>query len=150
FAALASTFVLNHAARAQEVATRAQAPAAEPTPEACGSFHEFFATDCPLTWYGITLFGAYDIGVGWVSHGLPENAYNYEGESLINRNGNHSQFLIAPNNLSQTTLGIKAKEEFMEGWSVVFTASTGINPQSGQLSNLAATNTVNAGLPRGS
>jgi hypothetical protein len=30
--------------------------------------------------------------------GLPENGYNYEGESLINRNGNRSQFLIAPNN----------------------------------------------------
>jgi predicted porin len=145
-AALASTFVLNHAACAADAATAE--PAAPPT--SCTSVKEFFATDCPLTWYGITLFGAYDIGVGWVSHGLPENAYNYEGESLVNRNGNHSQWLIAPNNLSQTALGIKAKEEFMEGWSVVFTASTGINPQSGQLSNLAATNTSNAGLPRGS
>src|ERR1700679_2652123 len=145
-AALASTFVLNHSACAADAAT---AEAAAP-PASCTNVKEFFATDCPLTWYGITLFGAYDIGVGWVSHGLPENAYNYEGESLVNRNGNHSQWLIAPNNLSQTALGIKAKEEFMEGWSVVFTASTGINPQSGQLSNLSATNTVNAGLPRGS
>jgi len=34
----------------------------------------FLATDCTLTWYGITVYGAYDIGVGWVSHGLPENA----------------------------------------------------------------------------
>ena len=86
--------------------------------------------------------------MGWVSHGLPENGYNYEGESLVNRNGNHSQFLIAPNNLSQTGLGIKGKEEFLPGWSVVFNASTGINPQSGQLANMAATNTSNAGLPR--
>ena len=30
----------------------------------------------------------------------------------------------------------------------MFNASTGINPQSGQLANLAATNTLNAGLPR--
>jgi hypothetical protein len=91
-----------------------------------------------------------DIGVGWVSHGLPENGYNYEGESLVNRNGNHSQFLIAPNNLSQSGLGIKAKEEVMDDWYVVFNASTGINPQSGQLANMAATNTNNAGLPRSS
>jgi predicted porin len=126
------------------------APAAPPTPAACSSFQEFATTDCSLTWHGITLFGAYDIGVGWVSHGLPENGYNYEGESLVNRNGNHSQFLIAQNNLSQTGLGIKAKEEFLEGWSVVFNASTGINPQSGLLANMAATNTSNAGLPRGS
>jgi hypothetical protein len=114
------------------------------------SFQEFVATDCPLTWHGITLYGAYDVGVGWVSHGLPENGYNYEGESLVNRNGNHSQFLIAPNNLQQTGLGIKGKEEFMPDWYAVFNASTGINPQSGQLANMAATNTTNNGLPRGS
>ena len=88
--------------------------------------------------------------MGWVSHGLPENGYNYEGESLVNRNGNQSQFLIAPNNLQQTVLGIKAKVEFLDDWYAVFNASTGINPQSGQLANLAATNTINAGLPRGS
>ena len=107
-AALAATFILNHAARAAE-----PAPAA-PIPAACGSFKEFVATDCPLTWNGITLYGTYDVGVGWVSHGLPENGYNYEGEALVNRNGNHSQFLIAPNNLSQTGLGIKGRVEFMD------------------------------------
>jgi predicted porin len=38
----------------------------------------------------------------------------------------------------------------VHGWAVVLNASTGINPQSGQLANLAATNTANAGLPRSS
>ena len=123
---------------------------APPTPAGCASEHEFFTTDCPLTWHGITLYGTYDVGVGWVSHGLPENGYNYEGESLVNRNGNHSQFLIAPNNLSQTGLGIKAKEEVLDDWYVVFNASTGINPQSGQLASAPATNTADNGLPRGS
>jgi predicted porin len=108
------------------------------------------AAPSALTWNGITLYGTFDIGVGWVSHGLPENGYNYEGESLVNRNGNRSRFLVAPNNLSQTGLGLKGKEQFLTGWSVVFNASTGINPQSGQLANLAATNTKNAGLPRSS
>src|SRR6202789_1749607 len=149
-AALASVFILNHAARAQDLPTAAPASAAPAKPAACASLQDFAATDCPLTWHGITIFGVYDVGVGWVSHGLPENGYNYEGESLVNRNGNHSQFLIAPNNLSQTGLGIKGKEEFMEGWSVVFNASTGVNPQSGQLANMAATNTTNNGLPRSS
>ena len=132
----------------------ADLPTAEPAPVAsagaagCTSLHEFAATDCSLTWNGITLYGAYDIGVGWVSHGLPENGYNYEGESLINRNGNHSQFLLAPNNLQQTGLGIKGKVEFLPDWYGVFNASTGINPQSGQFANMAATNTTNNGLPR--
>ncbi len=140
--ALAATSALDHAANAAEAGA-----AASLSPAACANVQDFLATDCPLTWHGITLYGAYDIGVGWVSHGLPENAYNYEGESLVNRNGNHSQFLIAPNNLSQTGLGLRGREEFMHGWSVVFNASTGINPQSGQLANMAATNTINAGLP---
>src|ERR1039457_4920423 len=120
------------------------------TPDACASGHEFATTDCALTWHGITLYGAYDVGVGWVSHGLPENAANYEGESLVNRNGYQHRFLIAPNNRSQTGLGIRGKEEFLPGWFVVFNASTGINPQSGQLANASATDTANNGLPRSS
>jgi predicted porin len=118
------------------------------TRDACASGHEFATTDCTLTWHGVTVYGAYDVGVGWVSHGLPVNGYNYEGESLVNRNGFQSRFLIAPNNLQQTGLGVRGKEEFAPGWSVVFNASTGINPQSGLLANAPATNTVNNGLPR--
>jgi len=120
------------------------------TPDPCTSSHDFATTDCALTWHGITLYGAYDIGVGWVSHGLPENGYNYEGESLVNRNGYQHRFVVAPNNLQQTGLGIRGKEEFLPGWSVVFNASTGINPQSGLLANASATMTINNGLPRSS
>jgi predicted porin len=118
------------------------------SPEPCTSGHEFATTDCSLTWHGITVYGAYDIGVGWVSHGLPENGYNYEGASLVNRNGFQHRFLIAPNNLQQTGLGVRGKEEFLPGWSVVFNLSTGINPQSGELANASATQTINNGLPR--
>ncbi len=120
------------------------------TPDACASGHEFATTDCTLTWHGITVYGAYDVGVGWVSHGLPENGYNYEGASLVNRNGFQHRFLVAPNNLQQTGLGIRGKEEFAHGWSVVFNASTGINPQSGLLANASKTDIINNGLPRNS
>jgi predicted porin len=119
-------------------------------PDPCTSGHEFATTDCALTWHGVTLYGAYDIGIGWVSHGLPVNGYNYEGESLVNRNGNHSRFLVAPNNLQQTGLGVRAKEEFFPGWSVVLNASTGINPNSGLLANASLTDINNNGLPRAS
>jgi predicted porin len=125
-------------------------PAAPPKPDSCTSGHEFATTDCALTWHGITLYGAYDVGVGWVSHGLPENGYNYEGESLVNRNGYQHRFVVAPNNLQQTGFGIRGKEEFLPGWSVVFNASTGINPQSGLLANASKTDIINNGLPRSS
>jgi predicted porin len=103
-----------------------------------------------LSWHGITAYGTYDVGVGWVSHGLPENGYNYEGESLVNRNAGSSRFLVAPNNLAQTGLGVRGKEKFAEGWYVVFNASTGINPESGLLANASQTDIINNGLPRGS
>src|ERR1700723_3101696 len=119
-------------------------------PDPCTSGKEFATTDCALTWHGVTLYGAYDVGVGWVSHGLPVNGYNYEGESLVNRNGSQSRFLVAPNNLQQTGFGIRGKEEFLHGWSVVFNASTGINPQSGLLANASQTDIINNGLPRAS
>ena len=124
--------------------------AQEKTPDPCTSGHEFATTDCTLTWHGITVYGAYDIGFGWVSHGLPENGYNYEGESLVNRNGYEHRFLVAPNNLSQTGLGIKGKEQVAPDLYVVFNASTGINPQSGLLANASATDYINNGLPRSS
>jgi len=120
------------------------------TADPCTNGREFATTDCTLTWHGVTLYGAYDVGVGWVSHGLPVNGYNYEGESLVNRNGFQSRFLVAPNNLQQTGFGIRGKEEFAPGWAIVFNASTGINPQSGLLANAPATDTVNNGLPRAS
>lgn len=103
-----------------------------------------------LTWHGITFYGAYDIGLGFVTHGLPENGYNYEGASLVNRNGYQHRFLVAPNNIQQTGLGIRGKVGYYHGWSVVFNGSTGINPQSGLLANASATQTINNGLPRSS
>ena len=133
-----------------QTAPAASATETDKNKTGCANGHDFATTDCTLTWHGITVYGAYDAGAGWVSHGLPENGYNYEGESLVNRNGYQHRFLFAPNNLQQTGLGIRGKEEFAPGWSVVFNASTGINPQSGLLANASATDTINNGLPRSS
>ncbi len=152
-AARMSRLERKQAARQQEQQKRETNIASAPAPESfLGQVTkgplDALTDEGPLTWHGITLYGAFDAGLGWVSHGLPENGYNYEGESLVNRNGNHSQFGIAPNNLSQTGFGIKGEEEFLPGWAGVFNASTGVNPQSGQLANMAATMTSNNGLPR--
>jgi len=148
--AAAVLFFLSTLAFGQDTTVDTKTQPQPKPPDPCASSHEFATTDCALTWHGITLYGAYDIGVGWVSHGLPENGYNYEGESLVNRIGYQHRFVVAPNNLQQTGLGIRGKEEFLPGWSVVFNASTGINPQSGLLANASATMTINNGLPRSS
>ncbi len=132
-----STFNVTGAAGFNQIQARATAPAPPANPDA-------------LTWHGITLYGAYDIGLGWVSHGLPTNGYNYEGESLVNRNGYEHRFLAAPNNLQQTGVGVRGREKFADGWFVVFNASTGINPNSGLLANASQTDIVNNGQPRSS
>jgi predicted porin len=129
-------------------AQREPAPAASTTPDPCANGREAAATDCALTWHGITVYGTYDVGLGWVSHGLPQSPYNYEGSSLVNRNAMGSRFLVEPNNLSQTGLGVRGKVGFAPGWAVVFNASTGINPQSGQLANASLTDIKDNGLPR--
>ncbi len=135
-------------ARAQAAPAAESTSAAPHTPDPCTSGHEMATTDCTLTWHGITFYGAYDVGAGWVSHGLPQNPYNYEGSSLVNRNANSSRFLVEPDNLSQTGVGIRGRVKFAEDWFVVFNASTGIDPQSGLLSNASATDIENNGLPR--
>jgi predicted porin len=104
--------------------------------------------DGPLTFCGITVFGTVDAGVGWVSHGLPENGKNYEGESLVNKFTNHSYWGVAQNNLQQSTIGIKGEQELLPGLAGVFMASTGVNPQSGQLANMPGTLVDNQGLNR--
>ncbi len=127
-------------------------PAAQPASsfmaQASGVPGQILSGEGPLTWNGITLFGTIDAGVGYVSHGLPENGMNYEGQSLINKFTNKPRWGVAQNNLSQTTLGAKGEEELLPGLAGVFMASTGINPQSGQLANMPGTMVSNQGLPR--
>ncbi len=65
-------------ARAADLPTAQPAPAAHSPVSACTTVQDYVVNDCPLTWYGITLYGAIDVGVGWVSHGSPVNGYNYE------------------------------------------------------------------------
>ncbi len=133
-----------------QVQTREPAPADPPTPDACASGHEAAATDCALTWHGVTVYGAFDVGAGWVSHGLPQSPYNYEGSTLVNRNASTSRFLVEPDNLSQTGFGVRGKIPLhgWNGWSFVFNASTGVDPQSGQLSNASRTDIDDNGLDR--
>jgi hypothetical protein len=46
------------------VVTKAPVLAAATTPGACTNISGFFLTDCPLTWYGVRLYGTIDTGVG--------------------------------------------------------------------------------------
>ncbi|WP_294536915.1 hypothetical protein [uncultured Rhodoblastus sp.] len=102
----------------------------------------------PLTWNGITVFGTIDAGLGWASSGLPINGKYYQGAEVVNRYAHDAYFGVAPNGLSNSTLGVKGTEEILPGLAGVFYASTFFNPQSGQLQNAPGAIVDNQGLNR--
>ncbi len=109
---------------------------------------DLLAGDGPLTFHGVTLFGTIDAGLGWASFGLPNNGKFYLGDNLISKFATHPYFGLSPDNLAQTTLGVKGATELLPGLSGVFYAATGINPLSGQLANTPGSIVDNNGLNR--
>ena len=109
---------------------------------------DFLNGDGPLTWNGITFFGNFNEGLGWSSHGLPLNGQTQVPNSLITKNLNHAYFGLSPNGLQNSALGLKGAFPLNSDLAGVFMASTGINPQSGQLSNSLGAMVANNGLSR--
>jgi predicted porin len=92
--------------------------------------------DCPLAWNGITVYGAIDIGVDYMTHGVRFNRVYPQGvEILIAKNSQNARYSIAPNGLGQSVAGIKGTREFAQGWSFVFNLETGFDPYSMRLAN---------------
>jgi predicted porin len=92
--------------------------------------------DCPLSWNGVTLYGKYDVGAGYETHGVPFNGNYPNGvETLIQKNSNGSRFTLVPNGLGQTALGVKGVEPIAFGWSLVFKLENGFDPFTLQRAN---------------
>ena len=128
--------------------TKAPPPAAVPAPAACGSLWGFVATDCPLSWYGITVYGTVDTGVTWLSHGTRFSGTYVAGEEyLISKNSNGARWGLGPNALSQSNIGIKGNKEFAPGWAFVFDLQAGFNPYSLRLADGPGSVAQNAGVP---
>jgi predicted porin len=128
--------------------TMAQASPDSAAPPACDSVSAFFATNCPLTWYGVTLYGTIDMGVTWQNHGTPFNRISPPGdEYLLSKNSNRSGFHAAPNGLSQSAIGIKGNEEIVPGWAFVFDLEAAFDPYSLRLANGPGSIAQNAGVP---
>ena len=53
--------------------TKPAAPPQPPTLASCASPSDFVMTACPLTYYGVTVYGMVDFGVGYQDHALPFN-----------------------------------------------------------------------------
>ena len=122
------------------------ASASEPIP--CTAFWDFIATNCPLTWQGITVYGALDVGGGWQSHGAPFDSRFPTGASYYVQKMNRSaMWAPAPNAMSQSSIGIKGKEPIAGDLSFVFAVDAGFDPYSLRLANGPGSLSANAGIP---
>ena len=105
-------------------------------PKACTDGWSFIATNCQLTWQGITVFGIVDTGAGWQSHGAAFDPKSAVGSSyLIQKQNRGSIWTLAPNALSNSFIGIKGIEPIGGNVSVVFDLDAGFDPYSLQFSN---------------
>jgi predicted porin len=136
-------------ASAEDIMVTKAVPAKAPPPSAaCGSLEDFVVTACPLSWYGITVYGTVDAGVTWQSHGTPFNGTSVIGqEYLISKNSNRALWGLAPNGLSQSNIGIKGNEPIAPGWAFVFDLQAGFDPFSLQFANGPGSVAQNAGMP---
>src|SRR5260370_20581783 len=133
---------------APPAAAESTSPTAPAVPATCSSAYDFFATDCPLTWYGVTLDGTIDMGGTWQTHGTPFNDKSPPGDAyLLPKNSNRSGFHRAPNQLTQSNIGIKGNEEFLPGWVLVFDLEAGFDPYSLKFANGPGSIAQNAGVP---
>ena len=94
------------------------------------------ADDQSLTWNGITLYGTYDIGVAYQTHGAPLSQDFYPGlQYLLGKSSDKSITSVAPSGLSQSKIGVRGKETITDDLSFIFNGEIGFNPQSGKLAD---------------
>jgi len=122
-------------------------PAPDAGPTSCTSVWDFFATTCQLSYYGVRFYGTIDIGGGWDSHGAPYNPNAFFTFNLIQKAGNNPLWLISPDNIAQSNVGVQGKEQIFKDWFLVFDLEAGFNPYSFQLANGPGTVAANVGVP---
>jgi predicted porin len=135
---LAALAAFTPAANAADAPRASQAEAQPPSP-CFASLYDFArasAEECPLSWNGLTLYATLDVGASYDTHGVPFNgAYPHGVETLISKNSNRALTSIAPNGLSQSSVGVKGAEPLAPDWSLIFNLETGFDPYSLQFAN---------------
>ena len=129
---IATGIALASAAHAADL----RAPA--PSPSCFASLWSWLdasASDCPLTYAGVTLYGTLDVGATELSPGAGYSPSADKLNYFIQKNAYARKWLPAYNALSISVLGLKMKEELGHGWSLVGVVEAGVNPYSGMFDN---------------
>jgi predicted porin len=124
-------------------------PAALPTSSnACTSVWSFFVTDCPLSWYGVRLYGTIDAGGGYQTHGAPLDPNYAQGSSyLVQKMNRQAMWTLAPGALSTSAVGVLLDKPFAPGWAFIGQLETSFDPYSLELSNSPYAIGGNRGVP---
>jgi predicted porin len=117
-------------------------------PATCTGVSQFFLTDCVLSWYGISVYGAIDAGGGYQTHGAPFNGEFAQGASYsIQKMNRQAMWGLAPGGLSQSNIGIRGAESIGGDWKAIFQVEAGFDPYSLNLSNGSQAMFGNLGVP---
>jgi predicted porin len=95
------------------------------------------AADCPLSAYGITVYGTVDVGGGYESHGAPFNGDAKTAVSeVISKVNNGSRWEGVPSGLTQSNIGVKFREPiFTSDWFLIGDINAGFDPYSFKFAN---------------
>ena len=149
--ASAAAIALCGAAQAADlpIYTKEPAPISPPPLVSCTGVVQFFVTDCPLTYYGITVYGTIDMGEGYETHGVPFNKDIITGVTeLVQKTSRPTaMWLPTPGGLTQSNIGIKGVEQITPGLNFVFDLNFGFNPYSLTPANGPASFLDNNGIP---
>jgi len=129
----AAICTLGAAAQAADLPTKKAPPAPAPAAADChasfSSWLDSTAAACPLTYMGVTVYGALDIGVGYNTHAAPAAPTNGNSAEISKFNGGPG-WQWMPNGLGTSVVGVKMKEDVTKDWSLVADISAQFDPQS--------------------
>jgi len=130
-----------------------KAPEEKPKPNCWASVWDWLnasASDCPISAYGITLYGTLDVDVTDLHNAVGSNPSGATDSYGIQKNAFESKGLFSINGLSTSVVGLKMKEEVLPyDWSVIGVLEAGVNPYSGMFYNGPRTLTDNNVRPAG-
>ena len=149
----AGSFLIIGSGAAADLPVSSAAPA-PPTPTSCftdaWTFFNSSAKDCPLSKWGITVYGHVDVGYGHSTHGAGFNRNYPQGvQEVIAKFSQSAQSQWTPNGLGRSDLGVKGLFSLGGGWSLQFNADTDFDPLSFQLANGPASLVDNNAKPIG-
>jgi predicted porin len=132
--------------------TQPAAPLPPPVLASCANPADFFMTACPLTYYGVTVYGMLDLGVGYQDHASPFNRFAGTGvnEVVTKSTTRGWLFQMVPGAMGGSgggTIGVKGAEPLGPGWTFIFNWAAGFDPYSLQLIDGARSLADNNGLP---